>query len=894
MDTADFAEYLDAQQTQMPPSVLERLPQAAAKKMSLAMVRRSRALMSHQLAPKVAADVHASQSPVADDEIQESLGSSHDIIAAAHAADKTPALDLDCMCLSTTTHAVSCVMIQVSKLPDDQHPKYREVMIALFMLLIVCIDSAQKTHADAKYCLFLSNVGSSSENRPSLQWLRTFHAQLPHEMRKKCMNVFIYMPSLAMRAFMGTARLFLSSKFFKKIINLTSEAAAGEYFDTASQDFISVTRTAASVISAPSLASFIVTDALASFLAADDAKHSQPNDSTDLQHSNEQPQLDASTSQISAAQPLVTRFRNVNGKPVLRFAVPLGQLSWATPFAAYAPTAFTSEGFSGSVRSSIRSAKNPLGQADPEDIHEIIHGFNASAFDELRESEDVIGSLGVANAVASTALGMSRRLRFSHTGTLARNDKGYPLNPTGRTGLCGRAHHLFWGPNHSALPVIARCSRGEGHQHLQLLMTKESAASSGGVVWSLLESTVPAGHIISPQLLKELEEQALNRVDLFDELSQQEICGQFQKLFVPGCAAPDNVLHAGVWDQPGNTDHSWTEALCVLALLEERLADCLDYGCVNGVWVPYDPSMLVSESHRPLVCEAVLRLSQRGVCDAHGNVQSQQGLFSLSASLAGLEKAASSVFAMDAFPEEALEDERRLYEELEKTDGLYAESTVEARQSLVVRYRKVGNARAAKALEALDRTDIAGGVESFPQGNREVDSSSGTNSAGPDLSSQAASESHQGEFVDSMRRLYTTRVRALVERVVFFTLSRIKSYYMHILLSAVVFLALMPHQVKTLGLHDPLTVSLRKVRLPLPALAAPCTCHRLTVPSCPFATAATAERACQSGPLRRGCGAARARHVLQPAVKCWSTARLADDEQVCAAAGESIAREYRQ
>jgi len=338
------------------------------------------------------------------------------------------------------------------------------------------------------------------------------------------------------------------------------------------------------------------------------------------------------------------------------------------------------------VRSSIRSAKNPLGQADPELIHEVAHGLNTSAFEELREGEEAVESLGVADAIADTALGRSRRLRFSHTGKLTRNEKGYPLNPTGRTGLDGRGEHLLWGPNHRAAPVIVRCSAGDGAQHVQLLMTKDFVGESGKAEWSLPEDAVPAGHCISPQLLQALEEQALSRVDLFDDMSQSEIRAKFQSVFKPGLAAPDSVLHAGVWDPPGNTDRAWTEALCVLVLLEEQLAACLDNGCQQASWVPYDPSMPIKAAHLPLISEAVQRLSRRGVCDAHGNVSSGFGGFSLSASMAGLEQSLSSVFAVQSFTESSIEEEQRDYEELEKSDGLYAEATVAARRQLAVRY----------------------------------------------------------------------------------------------------------------------------------------------------------------------------------------------------------------
>jgi hypothetical protein len=745
LDTADLAEYLDDQQTKLPPSVLERLPIADARKMSLAMVRRSRALMSRQLAPKAVSSTVAADSPGFADFLQ-GQGSSNGLIEAAYSADMSAAQVLDCIFLSQTLQGLPCVMIQVSKLPDGQHPEYRKVMVALFLLLVVSIDSVSKKHPDAKYCLFLSNIGSSSGNRPSMEWLRAFHAQLPHQMRKNCVNVFIHMPSLAMRAFLGTARLFLSSKFFKKLVNLTSESATEQYFDVLGHEFNLVTGKIADTSSTHSRSGPVTASQNRLEAVVVPSVSSQPS-ATQLrdEQSSAAPKVPPPTQ--------VTRFRNVNGKPVVRSSVPLGQQPWAAPYSGYSPTVFTSEGFPGSVRSSIRSVKNPLGPADPDDIHEVIYGSSASAFEELRQSEEDINSLGLPETISSTALGNLRRLRFSHTGRLARNEKGYPLNPAGRTGLSGRAHHFLWGPNHRALPVIVRCSSDDREQHLQLLLTSDQLTDAGVAVWSLPESPVPAGHCISPQLLKGLEEQAISHVDQFDDSSQQEVRSQFQTFFRPGGTSPDNVLYAGVWDQPGNTDHAWSEALCILVLLEEPLAKKLDNGSENATWVPYDPSMSLNESHSPLICEALRRLSQRGVCDFEGNISSGIGAFSLSASLAGLEKSVSSMFTMEAFAEGPIEDDQVRYEELEKQDGLYAESTVEARRALVIRYRKVGNVRAAKALEALDRTDVIGGEESFPNGNVDVGVDS-ANSAG-----SAGVSSHQEEYTDTMSRLYQTRVR---------------------------------------------------------------------------------------------------------------------------------------
>ena len=46
--------------------------------------------------------------------------------------------------------------------------------------------------------------------------------------------------------------------------------------------------------------------------------------------------------------------------------------------------------------------------------------------------------------------------RKSHSGVYLVSLDGYPLNPSGRTGICGRSKLGRWGPNHAADPVVTR------------------------------------------------------------------------------------------------------------------------------------------------------------------------------------------------------------------------------------------------------------------------------------------------------------------------------------------------------------------------------------------------------------------------------------------------------
>lgn len=56
--------------------------------------------------------------------------------------------------------------------------------------------------------------------------------------------------------------------------------------------------------------------------------------------------------------------------------------------------------------------------------------------------------------------------RKSHMGPYQIED-GYPQNPVGRTGICGRGILGRWGPNHAADPVVTRWKRLESGELLQ-------------------------------------------------------------------------------------------------------------------------------------------------------------------------------------------------------------------------------------------------------------------------------------------------------------------------------------------------------------------------------------------------------------------------------------------
>lgn len=100
---------------------------------------------------------------------------------------------------------------------------------------------------------------------------------------------------------------------------------------------------------------------------------------------------------------------------IFRQYVPDDKVSWEKPFLNYNPSIYTSSYIIGKSWS------------DSDDIKNIV--FN------------------------SIDANINRK---SHSFTYQLNEDGYPLNPLGRTGLCGRGNLGRWGPNHAADPIVSR------------------------------------------------------------------------------------------------------------------------------------------------------------------------------------------------------------------------------------------------------------------------------------------------------------------------------------------------------------------------------------------------------------------------------------------------------
>eukprot|EP00056_Hartaetosiga_gracilis_P018211 m.10081 g.10081 ORF g.10081 m.10081 type:complete len:289 (+) comp6505_c0_seq4:188-1054(+) len=180
---------------------------------------------------------------------------------------------------------------------------------------------------------------------------------------------------------------------------------------------------------------------------------------------------------------------------------------------------------------------------------------------------------------------------------------GYPRNPLGRTGICGRGLLGRYGPNHAADPVVTMWKRDtngkivmdtDGYPVLVFVSIKRR--DSG--VWALPGGMVDAGEVASQALKREFGEEALNAMALSKE-ETEALENELTALFDTQGAT---VLYKGFVDDPRNTDNAWMETTVVN--IHDDDSDVfskfkLEGGddATNAEWVEYHPGMELYASH---------------------------------------------------------------------------------------------------------------------------------------------------------------------------------------------------------------------------------------------------------------------------------------------------------
>ncbi|CAG5045984.1 unnamed protein product [Parnassius apollo] len=202
--------------------------------------------------------------------------------------------------------------------------------------------------------------------------------------------------------------------------------------------------------------------------------------------------------------------------------------------------------------------------------------------------------------------------RKSHMG-LYQITNGYPINPLGRTGICGRGVLGRWGPNHAADPVVTRWKRlNNGEMEIDKLNNKpilQFVAIKRGDTgeWALPGGMVDPGEKVAATAVREFQEEAMNSLVATEEQKAKwsEI---FYKFFSGGVE-----VYSGYVDDPRNTDNSWMETVAynfhdhdgsTVGKLKLNAGD----DAVGVRWVDITPDIKLYASHKDIVEEVSKRL----------------------------------------------------------------------------------------------------------------------------------------------------------------------------------------------------------------------------------------------------------------------------------------------
>ena len=254
--------------------------------------------------------------------------------------------------------------------------------------------------------------------------------------------------------------------------------------------------------------------------------------------------------------------RGVHPSYPSRCEVPDTIVPWTTEARSYAPPAFTHH-----VVIQNDSTRTPNGWADPKRYAQI--DFAARISYVYRE-------LGIVCSAS-----------------------GCPLNPAGRTGLCGRGLLGKWGPNHAADPIVTRRHPDHIHKPNTIQMVAIQRGDTGH--WAIPGGMVDAGESVSVTLRREFEEEAAkHNMD----------ATVLDALFDPSNATE---IYRGYVDDPRNTDNAWMETCAVHfhcdATVGSQLALEAGDDAVQVRWLDVDDGCEAFRglyaNHREMVLKAV-------------------------------------------------------------------------------------------------------------------------------------------------------------------------------------------------------------------------------------------------------------------------------------------------
>ncbi|XP_045773258.1 ADP-ribose pyrophosphatase, mitochondrial [Maniola jurtina] len=178
----------------------------------------------------------------------------------------------------------------------------------------------------------------------------------------------------------------------------------------------------------------------------------------------------------------------------------------------------------------------------------------------------------------------------------------FPLNPVGRTGICGRGVLGRWGPNHAADPVVTRWKKLDNKESvLQFIAIKRRDTGE----WALPGGMVDPGEKVAATAIREFQEEAMNSFEATED-EKDQWKEKFHNFFSDGIE-----IYSGYVDDPRNTDNAWMETVAYNFHDETGLivgAFNLKAGddAVGVRWVDITADLNLYASHKDIV-NAVLK-----------------------------------------------------------------------------------------------------------------------------------------------------------------------------------------------------------------------------------------------------------------------------------------------
>lgn len=156
----------------------------------------------------------------------------------------------------------------------------------------------------------------------------------------------------------------------------------------------------------------------------------------------------------------------------------------------------------------------------------------------------------------------NNRLKRTNFNNFKFDRAGFPLNPCGPTGICGRGTLYKWGPNCAADPLVTRWKRDSNNNIifidnqpvLQFIAIRRKDTGEIALPGGMVEPN----ESVSMAAKREFSEEALNCLEMSD-IERHELSIKIENFF-----KESHCVYEGYVDDHRNTDNAWIVTKCFL------------------------------------------------------------------------------------------------------------------------------------------------------------------------------------------------------------------------------------------------------------------------------------------------------------------------------------------